>query len=137
SVNSIGNGAFRDCRGLTSVTIGNSVTSIGDSVFKGCSSLTSVTIPNSVTFIGDGAFFGCSSLTSVTIGNSVAFIEAYAFSNCRGLKNIYCNIPTPLTINENIFYDCYSATLHVPKGCANAYKNAECWSDFKCIIDDL
>ena len=35
SVTSIGEFAFNDCTGLTSVTIGNSVTSIGKSAFEG------------------------------------------------------------------------------------------------------
>ena len=56
SVTSIGERAFYDCDGLTSVTIGNSVTSIGSEAFEYCRGLTSVTIPNSVTSIGDGAF---------------------------------------------------------------------------------
>ena len=55
-VTSIGQDAFRECSGLTSVTIPNSVTSIGESAFRECSGLTSVTIPNSVTSIGDFAF---------------------------------------------------------------------------------
>ena len=71
SVESIGNYAFYNCSGLTSVTIGNGVTSIGHEAFYGCSGLTSVTIPDSVTSIGYEAFRGCSGLTSVTIGNSV------------------------------------------------------------------
>ena len=36
SVTSIEYAAFRDCSGLTSVTISNSVTSIGDETFSGC-----------------------------------------------------------------------------------------------------
>ena len=66
SVTSIGDYAFVDCSGLTSVTIPNSVTSIGRDAFYGCSGLTSVTIGNSVTVIGWDAFYGCSGLTSVT-----------------------------------------------------------------------
>ena len=59
SVTSIGDFAFFDCSGLTSVTIPNSVTSIGEYAFYECRGLTSVTIPNSVTSIGDDAFYGC------------------------------------------------------------------------------
>ena len=88
SVTSIGDNAFDDCFGLTSVTIGNSVTSIGSSAFSYCFGLTSVTIPNSVTSIGDHAFSGCDGLTSVTIPNSVTSIGAWAFSNCSGLTSV-------------------------------------------------
>lgn len=65
NVTSIGYAAFRDCDGLTSVTIPNSVTSIDISAFSGCSSLTSMIIPSSVTSIGSSVFYGCSSLTTL------------------------------------------------------------------------
>ena len=65
SVTSIGEDAFSERGGLTSVTIANSVTSIGNGAFRYCSGLRAVTIPNSVTFIGNSAFLGCSSLTCV------------------------------------------------------------------------
>ena len=81
-VTSIGQDAFRECSGLTSVTIPNSVTSIGAVAFYDCSSLTSITIPNSVTIIGNSAFRGCSGLTSVTIPNSVTSIGGAAFDGC-------------------------------------------------------
>ena len=86
SVTSVGNSAFRKCRGLTSVTIPNSVTSIGYTAFSGCRGLTSVTIGNSVTIIGSYAFYD-SGLTSVTIPTSVTTIGEYAFYNTTWYDN--------------------------------------------------
>ena len=63
SVTSLGDSAFSNCRGLTSVTISNNITSIPDSAFWGCTSLTSVTIPSGVTSLGNGAFGYCGALT--------------------------------------------------------------------------
>ena len=99
SVTSIGDSAFYNCNGLTSVTIPDSVTCIGSSAFDGCTGLTSVTIGNSVTSIGPSAFWLCNGLTSITIPNSVTSIGSSAFSYCRKLQDIYitdiaawCNI---------------------------------------------
>ena len=87
SVTSIGNNAFQDCSGLTSVTIPNSVTNIGFRAFYFCNSLTSVTVPNSVTSIGSYAFWNCSGLTSIDIPNSVTSIGDYAFNGTPWYAN--------------------------------------------------
>ena len=108
-VTSIGDDAFYDCSGLTSVTIPNSVTRIGDHAFSSCSGLTSVTIPNSVTSIGGSAFSGCSGLTSVTIPNSVKSIGGSAFNECSGLTSV--TIPNSVTsIGEWAFGYCSGLT---------------------------
>ena len=110
SVTSIGPYAFRDCSGLTRVTIGNSVTSIGKYAFYNCTGLTSVTIPNSVTSIGNNAFYKCSGLTSITIPNSVTSIGDYAFQNCSGLTGELV-IPNSVTsIGNNAFNRCSGLT---------------------------
>ena len=80
-VTCIGVGAFRDCTGLTSITIPDSVTSIGNSAFYNCTGLTSITIPDSVTSIGSSAFYNCRGLTSITIPDSVTSIGSSAFYN--------------------------------------------------------
>ena len=60
---------------------------IGDYAFKNCSGLTSLTLPSSVTRIGDYAFYNCSGLTSLTLPSSVtSSIRDYIFD---GLKE--CN----------------------------------------------
>ena len=84
----VGNSAFQNCSGLSSIEIPNSVTSIESEAFIYCSSLTSVTIPNSVTSIGSFAFYSCSGLTSVTIPNSVTSIGIRAFSYCASMTSI-------------------------------------------------
>ena len=108
-VTSIGSDAFDGCSGLTSVTIGNSVTSIGNTAFSYCTGLTSVTIPNSVTGIGDYAFYECYRLTSVTIGNSVTSIGSSAFGGCSSMTSV--TIPSSVTIiGEGAFFLCNGLT---------------------------
>ncbi len=97
--------AFRDCYGLTSVTIPNTVGIISYDAFNGCSGITSVSIPNSVVRIGNYAFNGCSSLTSVSIPNSVMSIGFDAFSGCIGLTSI--SIPNSIVeIDARTFWGC-------------------------------
>ncbi|MDR0714973.1 MAG: leucine-rich repeat protein [Bacteroidales bacterium] len=109
SVITIGDEAFYNCSGLTSVTIPNSVTTVGEEAFTYCHGLTSVTIPHSVTTIGTFAFFDCSGLTSVTIGNSVTTIGDYAFNNCSNLTSV--TIPNSVTtVGVGTFFDCSDLT---------------------------
>ena len=145
SVTTIGGSAFSDCSGLTSITIPNMVTSIGYSAFANCSGLTSIAIPNSVTSIGRNAFYGCSGLKSISIGSGISSIENGAFSNCPELTDVYCYAEKltdrdpiwgesdGLYTHSNAFEGSYIeyATLHVPEGCLDAYKDVEPWMNFK------
>ena len=157
----IGNNAFENCSGLTSVTIPNSVTSIGYRAFSGCSGLTSITIPNSVTSIGESAFYQCYSLKSITIGNSVTSIgkEAFAgckaltsltipnsvtsignsaFKGCSGIKEIYSWNPTPPQAYSNSSFENMNiqhAKLFVPEGAGDAYKYSPYWREFLNIYE--
>ena len=123
SVTSIGDSAFWNCSGLTSVTIPDSVTNIGWGAFADCSGLTSVTIPGSVTYIDVDTFEGCSGLTSVTIPNGVTSIADYAFSLCTNLTDV--TIPKSVThiSSNNTFRGTKLATVHVEVGDTDRVKS--------------
>ena len=107
NVTSIGYSAFYGCICLTSLTLPSSVTSIGSSAFEGCRSLTSLILPSSVTSIGSSAFSGCSGLTSLTLPSSVTSIGWAAFSGCSGLTSL--TLPSSVTsIDGRAFYGCSS-----------------------------
>ena len=131
SVTSIGKYAFNECSSLASIEIPNSVTSIGSNAFASCESLTSIDIPNSVTSIGDLTFQYCSGLTSITIPDSVTSIGNYAFEGCRSLTSATVKAITPPILGSNIFINTPSSlVIYVPAESVDAYKAYGGWSNF-------
>ncbi len=116
-VTGIGNGAFKDCAGLTSVTIPNSVTSIGNYAFNDCNGLTAINVSHgSSTYTSvDGVLFNKNQSTlisyprgkagSYTIPNSVISTGSYAFEYCAGLTGL--TIPKSVnSIGNSAFRNC-------------------------------
>ena len=124
SVTEIGESAFEGCIRLTSLTLPSSVTSIGSSAFEGCRSLTSLILPSSVTSIGSSAFYGCSGLTSLTLPSSVTSIGWATFSGCSGLTSL--TLPSSVTsIDGRAFYGCSSLFgLTLPSSVTSIAKSA-------------
>ena len=88
SVQSIGEGAFRGCLHLQSVTIPESVARIGSRAFQDCTNLENIVIAPGTTYIGEMAFWRCSSLQSISIPETVQSIGTSAFNSCKSLQNI-------------------------------------------------
>lgn len=84
----IGDSAFANFAGITSVELPDSVTVIENAAFLRCISLVSVTLPSGLTSIGDYAFESCASLAAVTIPDRVTSVGTAAFAGCKNLMNV-------------------------------------------------
>ena len=85
----------RDKTKLTGTLIlPDTITKIGDKAFKDCTGLTGITVPDSVTQIGKQAFYGCTLLTNITIGTGVTDVGSYAFKDCTNLTKAVINCTT-------------------------------------------
>lgn len=80
-------------QGCKNTTIPDTVTTIGDYAFLQCTGLTSITIPSSVTTIGDGAFESCRYLTGITIENTTPPTLVNANSVFRNTNNSPIFVP--------------------------------------------
>lgn len=113
---SIADDAFRDCNGLTSAIIPESITRIPPYAFENCSSLESVTVSDTVGIIEGSAFVGCISLKNVTIPEGVSAICSSTFAECSALEHI--TIPESVTeIAGSAFYGC--SALRIPGSVVN------------------
>ena len=165
AITSIGSSAFRDCTGLTSVTIPDAVTSIDNAAFNSCTSLTSITIPDAVTTIGDYAFRNCSKLTSLTLPVSASYttyhssstqcpfdntiltdltitgegdLMDYAFYQFTALQNVTLS-ESITSIGKSAFYGCTGLTsITIPEAITSigAYAFYECASLTSITIPD-
>ena len=152
SVTTIGGYAFRECTNLAKISLGNSLTTIGGDAFYGCICLTHIELPSSMTKIEASAFENCTGLTSISLGEGLMEIGYRAFASCTALESI--TLPNSLTHIDESFggcsaltkvvscimnpfrlpphaFDIYeTATLYVPYGTSETYKNTYAWNKF-------
>ena len=118
-VKTICDGAFNECSGLTSVTIGNNVTEISYGVFNKCSGLESITVGSGNTVYHSAGNCLIETQSKILIAGfknsviptdgSVTTIGGNAFYSCEGLASIA--IPNSVTtIGREAFGNCNGLT---------------------------
>ncbi len=136
SVKTLGGCAFFACVNLSSVTLPASLVCIEPYTFAECISLGDIDLPGDLEFIGNNAFEACG-LRSIAIPASVKVIEAKAFNNCKALTSVHVMAKYPPQLGQDAFAKLPSeAVLYVPKGCVEAYRNAEGWNLFSVMQEE-
>lgn len=125
---------FEGVSSIRKVVIGEGVKVIGDSAFSGNFKLSELSLPNTLESIGISAFSSCNDLEVLVIPSSVKTLNERAFSGCN-LSSVTIEIPIPVNISQDVFYNYNKAILYVPKGSKTAYQSANYWKDFKEIVE--
>lgn len=110
NVKSIGQCAFRNCRGLNgSLLVGAQV--IGTDAFAYCSGFTSLTLLEGVREIGNSSFYSCKGMKGdLIIPDGVTKIGISAFSTCSGFDGRIQLPDTVSTIGSSAFSSCTGLT---------------------------
>ncbi len=88
-ITQLGEGAFLNCAGLQSITLGEGIETIPFQAFSGCTGLEEVRLPKSVQVLEENAFEGCSALVTLMLHGGITSVEDGVFSDCDGLKTIF------------------------------------------------
>ena len=122
-VTAIAEGAFKNCKKLKKVSIGNNVKTIGVSAFSGCEKLKTVVIGKNVTIINAKAFYKCIALTQIIIPSKVTHIDEETFSGCKKLSKVTIKGALLENIGENVFKGISKkAIIKCPKQQLKKYK---------------
>lgn len=136
-VKEVSSSALRDCTGVETIVV-DAANTIFDSrdncnaiietatnkLLAGCNT---TQIPESINAIGEYAFYGMEGLTEVSIPAGVTAIGNYAFSGCSNLQTAVSYLKTPFSISAFDDNARTSATLRVPFGRTNRYKQTSGW----------
>ena len=143
TVQRIGESAFKNCKNLKTVDLGN-ITTLDDYAFQNCTALETITIPktlNNSSVLNNEVFNGCTNLKeiifeegltdirtrlcantvieSVKIPSTVKSIHLGAFRNCKNLKNV--DLGNITTLDDYAFQNCTALeTITIPKTLNNS-----------------
>ncbi len=135
SVFSIDPYAFADCVGLNEINFSDGLVTIGDGAFRGSRSLSSVATPASLKYLGqysfsgsglndvrllgsdltvsDNAFNNCKEISYALISNGVKALNSGAFSDCTSLSGI--SVPATSDVSFDALSGCGSVTVTTPE----------------------
>ena len=124
---------------LENVVFGPDVRIIPNDAFGECQLLKQIVFNDGLEQIGGYSFFNCQGLEEVTIPRSVGTLQYSAFEGCTNLKRINVDyVQSPPAFVDNVFSDATyaNATLFVPVGTIDKYRETPGWKNFYNMIED-
>ena len=148
----IGDYAFSDCYGLTSINLPEGITSLGAMSMARIWHLKNITLPTTLKRISNLAFWDCPSIEEITIPGSCEYIGCQAFGvdleshvcnifnlqNRSALKKITVKSFYPIHIESDNAFNAETyqdAIVYVPRGSKALYEEAYGWSNFQHIVE--
>jgi len=108
ALNTVGPNCFENS-GIGSIDLPAGVDTICDGAFKNCDNLTQFDLPSQLIYLGDEAFCDCNNLEKADLGYNVEYLGSMAFGFCEKLQSAY--IPANVTnIPGNPFTGCVGIT---------------------------
>ena len=146
-VKSIADRAFSSVQ-MKSLTIESGIETIGNEAFWNSYYLKEIVIPEGVKSIGDAAFQYLSRAEKIVLPSTLVSIgEKIIYTHNSSLISVVVRMKAPIDICENTFIvseyinewtDVFSsATLYVPVGSAEKYRQADIWNRFEHIVEML
>ncbi|MBQ0068814.1 MAG: leucine-rich repeat domain-containing protein, partial [Bacteroidales bacterium] len=125
---------------ITEYNIPESVKEIGRYAFYSCAQLKIMQLPRNIEKIDDYAFYKNEVMKGdVYIPATLKYMGKYIISDCDNVGNIIVEAPVASPIHKNAFGDDIHRKhwLIVPCGSAQSYKEAEGWTRFNKMINDI
>lgn len=131
---------------LKSVKLPSSIKAIQRNAFARAYNLTSINLPEGLEYLDFVSFRFCVSLEEIEFPSTLKSIGLWALTGMNALKTVHCKAVTPPTLEESFdwltdwsevrgaldisrFNTSPEATLYVPAGSIDAYRNSE-WANF-------
>ena len=119
---------FHLCPELESVSLPSTLREIGMAAFNQNSKLKNINFPEGLTKIGNYAFSQCFALTAIELPSTLESLGSICFNGCYALSTVIVRATTPPALSFSVFP--YNATVYVPAGYLDAYKNDSAWSQY-------
>lgn len=152
SVTEMRPGAFAACTSLTSVTFPSSIRWLPDATFLGCTGIRTLDLSRFEEGLSGEPLSGCTKFETLIILGTTRELESVWYrwfthetmgvetERIGSIKDVYVVRPEAADVDWG-YYEPFleselaSATLHVPEGCADRFRQSESWGKFANIVE--